>query len=171
MIIGIGGVSRAGKTTLANQLSKRIKGKTIGILKQDDFVKKDHLPMIRDHIDWEHPDSIDWKSLLSAIQSYKKKYDLVIVEGLFAFYQGNINACYDRCIFVYIEKDLFWKRKNKIFDGDANPIGLCIIFGKVMLNMAPFLKIKTLSSWLMELILHQSTKSSICYSFNWQSGP
>ncbi|MBK6393049.1 MAG: hypothetical protein KA109_01905 [Saprospiraceae bacterium] len=113
MIIGIGGVSRAGKTTLANQLSKRIKGKTIGILKQDDFVKKDHLPMIRDHIDWEHPDSIDWKSLLSAIQSYKKKYDLVIVEGLFAFYQGNINACYDRCIFVYIEKDLFWKRKKQ----------------------------------------------------------
>ncbi|MBK8778261.1 MAG: hypothetical protein IPO25_12950 [Saprospiraceae bacterium] len=40
MIIGIGGVSRAGKTTLANQLSKRIKGKTIGILKQDDFVKR-----------------------------------------------------------------------------------------------------------------------------------
>lgn len=113
MIIGIGGVSRAGKTTLANQLSKRIKGKTIGILKQDDFVKKDQLPMIRDHIDWEHPDSIDWKSLLSAILAFEKKYDLVIVEGLFAFYRDHINAFYDRSIFVYIEQDIFWKRKKQ----------------------------------------------------------
>ena len=73
MIIGIGGVSRAGKTTLANLLKKRLKGKTISILNQDEFVKKAGLPEINNHIDWEHPDSMDWISLRKKIKAESRK--------------------------------------------------------------------------------------------------
>ncbi|MDZ4709146.1 MAG: hypothetical protein SH818_12165 [Saprospiraceae bacterium] len=113
MIIGIGGVSRAGKTTLSARLKKRIKGKTIKILNQDDFVKKNNLPMIKNHVDWEHPDSIDWKSLEKAIRTYRSEFEIVIVEGIFAFYHTKIAKTYDQVFFVHIPKDLFFNRKNK----------------------------------------------------------
>ena len=113
MIIGIGGVSRAGKTTLSARLKKRIKGKTIKILNQDDFVKKNKLPMIKNHVDWEHPDSIDWKALAKAISTYRSEFDIVIVEGIFAFYHTKITKLYDWAFFVHIPKELSFNRKNK----------------------------------------------------------
>lgn len=113
MIIGIGGVSRAGKTTLSARLKKRIKGKTIKILNQDDFVKKMSLPMIKNHIDWEHPDSIDWKKLEKSIRINRDKYDLLIIEGIFAFFNKKIAKSYDHSFFVHIHQDLFFDRKNK----------------------------------------------------------
>lgn len=113
MIIGIGGVSRAGKTTLANLLKKRLKGKTISILNQDEFVKKAGLPEINNHIDWEHPDSMDWISLRKKIKAESRKNEITIVEGLFAFYDEKIAAMYDLPIFMAIEKDIFLVRKRK----------------------------------------------------------
>jgi uridine kinase len=112
MVIGIGGVSRAGKTTLAIKLKRRLKGKTINILNQDDFVKKTGLPTIHGHIDWEHPDSLDWKSLRAAVLISSRNYDITIVEGLFAFYDQTINRKYDHSLFVHIQKELFFKRKR-----------------------------------------------------------
>ena len=113
MVIGIGGVSRAGKTTLAIKLKNRLKGKTIGILNQDDFVKKTNHPIIKGRIDWEHPDSLDWEVLKKEIKKSKKLFDIIIVEGLFAFHNKKINTWYDRTFFVHIEKELFFKRKLK----------------------------------------------------------
>lgn len=113
MIIGIGGVSRAGKTTLANLLKKQLKGKTISILNQDDFVKKSGLPKIKNHIDWEHPDSLDWKELRKKIISESAVSEIIIVEGLFAFYDTEIVSKYDFCIFMSIEKEIFLHRKRK----------------------------------------------------------
>lgn len=112
MVIGIGGVSRAGKTTLAIKLKRRLKGKTINILNQDDFVKKTTLPIIHGHIDWEHPDSLDWKALRAAVRQSSLVFDLTIIEGLFAFYDRAINRRYDFAFFVHIQKELFFKRKR-----------------------------------------------------------
>lgn len=113
MIIGIGGVSRAGKTTLANLLKKRLKGKTISILNQDDFAKKTGLPKIKNHIDWEHPASLDWTTLMNTIKAETKKNEITIVEGLFAFYNKQISNIYDLKIFMSIEKEVFLARKRK----------------------------------------------------------
>lgn len=113
MIIGIGGVSRAGKTTLSARLKKRIKGKTIKILNQDDFVKKKDLPMIKNHIDWEHPDSVDWQKLEKELKSNRNQYDILIVEGLFAYYNKKIAGWYDHAFFVHIDQSLFFSRKRK----------------------------------------------------------
>ncbi len=112
MIIGIGGVSRAGKTTLANQLVKlaKKKGMTVEVLNQDEFVKsKNQLPIIEGIPDWERPSSIKWDNLIIRIE--KSTADLIIVEGLFAFYPASLRLKYNKKIFLEIEKDLFQKRK------------------------------------------------------------
>ncbi len=69
--------------------------------------------MIKNHVDWEHPDSIDWKSLEKAIRTYRSEFEIVIVEGIFAFYHTKIAKTYDQVFFVHIPKDLFFNRKNK----------------------------------------------------------
>lgn len=112
MIIGIGGVSKAGKTTLADNLKKAFskKNRTVDILCQDSFVKlKGALTMIEGVPDWERPNSIKWDSLTSKIE--KSSADVIIVEGLFSFYPASIRTLYDKKIFINIEKPLFKERK------------------------------------------------------------
>lgn len=113
MIIGIGGVSRAGKTTLSEKLKKRLKGKSIKLFNQDDFVKKTGLPVIHNHVDWEHPDSIDWRRLKKEVKAAREKTDIIIVEGLFAFYDRAMAGQYDHSVFVQIDKDVFFSRKRQ----------------------------------------------------------
>ncbi len=121
MIVGIGGVSRAGKTTLANLLKNRLKGKSIYIVNQDDFVKKENLPMIKSHVDWEHPHSIDWNLMKKEILRLKSKYDVLIVEGLFAFYDRSISKKFDIAIFIHIDHKSFIKRKHQDFRWGKEP--------------------------------------------------
>lgn len=113
MIIGIGGVSRAGKTTLADQLNETLtkKGKTVEVLCQDDFVKpKIALPKVQGQLDWERPGSIKWDVLLSSLK--KSTAEITIVEGLFAFYPADLRSHYHHKIFIEIEKDVFLSRKE-----------------------------------------------------------
>lgn len=113
MIIGIGGVSRAGKTTLSEKLKKRLKGNSIKLFNQDDYVKKTGLPIIKNHIDWEHPDSIDWKRLKKEVRAARATTAFVIVEGLFAFYDRDLARTYDHSVFVQIDKEVFFSRKSR----------------------------------------------------------
>lgn len=114
IIIGIGGVSRSGKTTLANLLQKKYlaQGKSCLILSQDDYVKPEHLiPKIRDRIDWEVPASIDWKKLKNKVEAMKASFRVIIVEGLFAFTDHELTAMYDQKYFMQISKETFLARK------------------------------------------------------------
>lgn len=116
MIIGIGGVSRSGKTTLAKRLARhfRKKGHSAILLHQDEFVfPEDQIPRIRDKVDWEHPGSIDFERLRQAILAHSQTNDVVIVEGLMAFFDERINALYDKCFFVEIDKATFVRRKSE----------------------------------------------------------
>ena len=112
MIIGIGGVSTAGKTTTANLIRKLFPGLRISILCQDDFVKAvENIPRIQDRIDWESPDSIDHMRLIQTILIESKHYDLVIAEGLMIFYNPEVTALFDKRIFVSIDYQIFKQRK------------------------------------------------------------
>lgn len=113
MIIGIGGVSRAGKTTLAYKIRDWYNSKDLVILHQDNFIQPlDKMPLIKDHIDWEHPASLDFNALLSSINEKKTTNQIIIVEGLMAFWDRRILAAMDKKIYIRISKDAFFSRKT-----------------------------------------------------------
>lgn len=83
-IILIGGISRCGKSSLAQNLAKELSQAVH--LDQDDFMlPEDQLPTIRDRIDWEKPQCLDWEKLLTRIKSESHHHEFIIVEGIFAF--------------------------------------------------------------------------------------
>ena len=118
MIIGIGGVSRSGKSTLAALIYRLYTegGQTAIVLAQDDFVfPTEQIPKIRngseEEIDWEIPESIDFQRYKTAILEAKMQFDCVITEGLLNFYDADINALFDKFLFVEIKKSTFLERK------------------------------------------------------------
>ncbi|MFN3588227.1 MAG: uridine kinase [Spirosomataceae bacterium] len=115
MVIGIGGVSRSGKSTLANLLAAHFRknGKKVLIFHQDDFVLPDTMiPKIKHRLDWESPLSIDHNMLAAIVRDFKDRVDIVIVEGLFAFFEPQLESLYDKRILVKISKRTFLIRKG-----------------------------------------------------------
>jgi uridine kinase len=114
MVIGIGGPSRSGKSTLANLLVTHFRrnGKKAIIFHQDDFVfPETQIPKIKDKTDWESPLSIDHNLLLEVVSDFKERFEVVIIEGFFAFHDVRLNAIYEKRIFVKISKRTFIIRK------------------------------------------------------------
>lgn len=116
MVIGIGGVSRSGKTTSALELKVQYEqlGKTALVLHQDDFTQPKRLiPRIRYKIDWEHPGSMDFRRFEKAILEARENYDVVIAEGILVFYDPAINALFDERILMEIDRETFLERRSK----------------------------------------------------------
>lgn len=114
MVIGIGGVSNSGKSHLAEKLAGHFQNKSSKIISQDNFVlPKDEIPQIIDQIDWETPESINFAMFKEAILEAIKSFDFVIVEGIFAYHDKQINDLYDKKLFIEISKETFLERKIK----------------------------------------------------------
>ena len=112
MKIGIGGVSRAGKTTLAKKIINMFPDKKRVILHQDDYINAGYdIPLIKERVDWEVPESIDFSRLKYDFKWLSENVDLVILEGIFAFYDDELNSLYDMKIFVDIGYKDFINRK------------------------------------------------------------
>jgi nicotinamide/nicotinate riboside kinase len=116
MIIGIGGVSRSGKTTLALRKKAELEalhpGTKAHVIHQDDYVQPvERIPMIRDRTDWECPESMDFERLYAAITDARSRYDWVIAEGILIFYDPKVNALFDERITLHIDRDTFMARR------------------------------------------------------------
>jgi uridine kinase len=115
-IIGIGGVSRAGKSTLSRLLRDALSEHSLSVdlIHQDDYVfSEEVLITIKDRIDWELPSTIDWARLKSTIALSSGQHDIVILEGLFAFYDPAITKSMDHRFFIRIPKHKFLERKKE----------------------------------------------------------
>lgn len=113
MVIGIGGLSTSGKSGLAKRIQEYYSEKNVMILCQDNFVfPKSLLPRINDHIDWEHPLSIDFNKLHQKIITESSLADILIVEGILAFYDQQINLLLNKKILLEIPKKEFIARKT-----------------------------------------------------------
>ena len=113
-VIGIGGVSRGGKSDLADKIKLHFSTKKIMIIDQDRFVlDKSAIPKIKKKTDWEHPESIDFERILEMIKKEKNRYDLIIVEGLLAFHNKTLNDLYDHRIWIEISKEVFLQRRKE----------------------------------------------------------
>lgn len=122
LVIGIGGVSRAGKSTLASLIASFFLHDTCLILCQDDFIRPlSEIPRVRDHVDWEDPYSIDFDKLYSSIIQQQTKYGVIIVEGLFAFNNESINHLFNFGYFIKIKRREFFHRKRLDLTWGAEP--------------------------------------------------
>ncbi|TAF94471.1 MAG: hypothetical protein EAZ14_05445 [Runella slithyformis] len=114
MIIGIGGCSRSGKTTLAEALvwHYRNLNQTAIALHQDDFVRRvADIPRVADRTDWETPASLDFDKLSQTVGFCAQHFDVVVVEGLFAFANAPLLEWYQHTFFVEISETTFKKRR------------------------------------------------------------
>lgn len=113
MIIGIGGCSNSGKSALAEQIDNFYTVKKVKVLCRDDFVKRrDFLSTINEHVNWEIPSTIKFDEYLSAVKKASFENDLVICEGLFAFWFEELNELYDKKIFLEMSEKEFKHRKQ-----------------------------------------------------------
>jgi len=113
MIIGIGGCSNSGKSALAHNLAKYYTTLNVKVMCQDDFVwRRDYLTTINEHVNWEVPSTIRFDEYLTAVKEADKQNDIVICEGLFAFWFDKLNDLYDKHIFLEIDRETFFKRKK-----------------------------------------------------------
>lgn len=115
-MVGIGGISRAGKTSLARLLKKEIEARdySVVLFHQDHYTyPTQFIPRIRDHLDWESPFSIDFSRFRNSLLKAKQHIDIVLAEGLFAFYEPSIRDLYDMKFFIQIDKKTFLERKEK----------------------------------------------------------
>ncbi len=109
--IAIGGISRSGKTEMARQLASCLskKGYSVKVVSLDEYVHPEgKIPKIKDRIDWEHPDSIDWDQVISLIDSEK---GILIIEGIFAF-DRRIQPFVTINVLIQIDKRTFLERKR-----------------------------------------------------------
>ena len=112
MFIGIGGVSRSGKSTMAGTVRELYPQKRVVILSQDDFVFPTHrIPRIGGEIDWECPESMDFESFYNALVSAQQEADLVVGEGILVFYTPALDRLFNRKIFITITESEFRHRK------------------------------------------------------------
>jgi len=112
LCIGIGGVSRSGKTFLAYLIQKEIPGSIV--IHQDTYIPiETEIPKIKDHIDWERPEAIDWDRFRQAVELGLLSGKAVLVEGLFAFHDHSIIEFYNKSVFIEISRQAFIQRKQQ----------------------------------------------------------
>lgn len=81
-LILISGGSQSGKSSLASWLKSVLPGSEH--LEQDFYVlPTEQIPRIRNRINWESPESIDWEKWDKSIKKALQQYQYVIAEGLF----------------------------------------------------------------------------------------
>lgn len=113
MIVAIGGASRSGKTTLANELAKTLGEQKIKteVIHLSDYTKAvNALSLIDGAPDWERPNTFKWDTVVNKIE--KSEAEVIIIEGLFPFYPASMRTVYGKKVFIDIDKETFDKRKS-----------------------------------------------------------
>lgn len=122
LVIGIGGISQSGKSTLTRELKKKLssQGLSVKVFEIDHYtIEKDQIPSIKDRLDWEHPESIDWERLVTQIQ--KATADVVLIEGIFAF-DTRLVSFYSKKILIEVDHSTFMERRKKEIRWGEEPL-------------------------------------------------
>lgn len=110
-LILIAGVSRSGKTSLAERLENALP-KTLLIHLDEFTLEESLLPRIKDRIDWEKPNSIDWPQLKRVYQETKDQFEHILIEGIFAFSDLQFVEDADLTISLKLSKSQFYERRK-----------------------------------------------------------
>lgn len=138
-LIGIGGGTGSGKTTVAKKIKEYVGGDSCEILPMDNYYRDmSQIPFEeRKNYNYDHPDMIESSLLLEHIKrlranepikvpdydfslyTRKKEYiyfspkSIIIIEGIFALYYKEICELYDLKIYVDAESDVRFIRRLK----------------------------------------------------------
>jgi len=132
LIIGIAGGTGSGKTTVVKEITKQLAVEEVVVIPQDSYYKDNsHLPLEeRLELNFDHPDSIDFKLLVKHIRDLKagktinqpiysyltcsrsstetvkvNPAHIVIVEGILIFTCAELRSCLDIKVFVDADAD------------------------------------------------------------------
>jgi len=131
IVIGIAGGSGSGKTTVVRRIMERLTKKEVAIISQDSYYRDNAaIPLEqRQHINFDHPDSIEFELLVSQLRQIKSglpihepTYDyitstrlsetiiveprhVVIVEGILLFTDPKVRELCNIKVFVDAEAD------------------------------------------------------------------
>lgn len=132
LVIGIAGGSGSGKTTVVKEIARRMHPQeNVVVIPQDSYYKdQGHLPMEeRQALNFDHPDSIDWKLLVAQLRELKngkaidqptysyitctrqeetvhvEPSDIIIVEGILIFTCKELMDELDIKVFVDADDD------------------------------------------------------------------
>ena len=132
LIIGIAGGSGSGKTTVVREIARRMQPQEdVVVIPQDSYYKdQGHLPLEeRQALNFDHPDSIDWKLLVKHLRDLKngkaideptyscitctrqpetvhvEPADIIIVEGILIFTCKELMQELDIKVFVDADDD------------------------------------------------------------------
>ena len=134
LIIGIAGGSGSGKTTVVNEIARRMRksaGENVTVIPQDSYYKdQGHLSLEeRQALNFDHPDSIDWDLLVAQLRDLKagkaidqptysyitctrqeetvhvEPSDIIIVEGILIFTCKELMDELDIKVFVDADDD------------------------------------------------------------------
>ncbi|MEQ6167569.1 AAA family ATPase [Ekhidna sp. MALMAid0563] len=113
-IIGIGGVSRSGKSTVAKRLRDKLASMKVFTLDMDNYVLPENdIPKINGHPNWEVPESIDYERILTLLDEKEFIYEVIIVEGILAFANMELNKRYDLTVVMEISKATYMERRKQ----------------------------------------------------------
>jgi len=117
LIIGIGGISRSGKTKLAKRLRTYFKKqgyKPILLSTDSFFFCSKKLPTIKNYLNREIPEAINFAQLIQQITVSKSSTNtIIIIEGHLVFANPQLCELLDCRIFFIINKATFIERKMK----------------------------------------------------------
>jgi uridine kinase len=160
--VGVSGGSASGKTYLLNQIMKRIPENQITLISQDNYYKKlEHQSRKSDGtVNFDHPDSIDLDKFTNDLQLLMegKSFSIeeytfnnptitprmltyhpapiVLVEGLFIFYQSNLFDLLNLKVFVDADEHIKLSRRI-IRDYSERGYGLEEILKQYELDVIP----------------------------------
>ncbi|KAM7379579.1 hypothetical protein PAMP_005125 [Pampus punctatissimus] len=154
LIIGIGGVTNGGKTTLTNRLLKTLPN--CCVVHQDDFFKKpDQIEVGEDGFrQWDVIDALDMEAMTNTVKGWQenpvkfarshgvslspeaseKGIHILIVEGFLIYNYKPLLDVYDKCFYISIPYEECKKRRSTrtytvpdppgLFDGHVWPMYL-----------------------------------------------
>ena len=126
LIIGIGGGTGSGKTTVVRKIIESLPDNSVAVIPQDSYYNdRSSLPLeVRKQTNFDHPDAFEWPLLAQQIEELRNGHsieqptysyitctrleetvhvepkDVIIVEGIMALYDKNLRNLMDLKIFV-----------------------------------------------------------------------
>lgn len=137
LVVGVAGGTGSGKTTISQEILRRVDGKNIAYIQHDRYYRdRSHLPLAeRDQVNFDHPDALETDLLVEHLRQLRMgqaveapTYDfaahtrrpeteliescqIILVEGILIFVEAALRERFDIKIFVDTDADIRFIRR------------------------------------------------------------